>query len=257
MVSDRAASAARKTQAEGRTPTVGQSRHPDRNPVCAQDRHSLGNVASGNGLWQRHDLLATLEGMACRRGLGATPPGLARTLAGSRAARLVPRCLGCRDRAGAKKGAGTGPNPTDRGKSGTKRHLVVDARGTPLAIETTAANVHEVTQAERMVDAIPAVAGRCGRPRCRPTKLHADKAYASAAFRRQLRQRRIMPRIARRGIESKERLGRQRWVVERTFAWLNQYRRLRIRYERRQDIHDAFLRLGCALVCWKQIQRFC
>ncbi len=195
--------------------------------------------------------------MAHRGGLGTAPSRFAGAVAGGCATGLVPRRAGCRDSARAKKGAGTGPNPTDRGKSGTKRHLVVDARGTPLVIETTAANVTEITRAERLVDAIPAVAGRRGRPRRRPAKLHADKAYASRAFRRQLRQRGIQPRIARIGIEPRGRLGRHRWVVERTFAWLNQYRRLRIRYERRQDIHDAFLKLGCALICWKQIQRFC
>ena len=102
-----------------------------------------------------------------------------------------------------------------------------------------------------------ALAGRRGRPRRRPAKLHADKGYNSAAFRTYLRRRGIRPRLARKGIESKTRLGRHRWVVERTFAWLNQYRRLRIRYERRQDIHEAFLKLGCALICWKQVLRFC
>ena len=46
-------------------------------------------------------------------------------------------------------------------------------------------------------------------------------------------------------------LGRWRWVVERTFAWLNQFRRLRVRYEKRADIHEAFLSLACALICWR------
>jgi transposase len=56
-------------------------------------------------------------------------------------------------------------------------------------------------------------------------------------------------RIARKGIESSEKLGRHRWVVERTLAWLAKYRRLTIRYERRDDIHEAFLHLGCSLIC--------
>ncbi len=59
------------------------------------------------------------------------------------------------------------------------------------------------------------------------------------------------PRIARRGVETSERLGRHRWIVERTLAWLNRFRRLAIRYERRADIHQAFLSLGCALICWR------
>jgi transposase len=65
------------------------------------------------------------------------------------------------------------------------------------------------------------------------------------------------PRIARRGIESSERLGRHRWVVVGTLSWLNRYRRLKVRYERRYDIHQAFLDLGCALICWRYVHRFC
>jgi transposase len=69
-----------------------------------------------------------------------------------------------------------------------------------------------------------------------------------------LRRRGIIPRIARRGIESRERLGRDRWVVERTLSWLNRFRRPKVRYERRAEIHEAFLSLGCALVCWNLVQ---
>jgi transposase len=82
-----------------------------------------------------------------------------------------------------------------------------------------------------------------------PDKLHADKAYDIPRCRRALRQRHIKVRIARKGIESSQRLGRHRWVVERTLAWLAKHRRLTIRYERRADIHEAFLHLGCALIC--------
>ena len=64
-----------------------------------------------------------------------------------------------------------------------------------------------------------------------------------------------MPRIARRGIESSDKLGRHRWVVERTFAWLNRFRRLTIRYERLADIHLALLDLGCALICLRFLQQ--
>jgi transposase len=100
--------------------------------------------------------------------------------------------------------------------------------------------------------AIPAVLGprgKPGRPRKRPGKLHADKAYDVPRCRRYLRRRGSGCRIARKGVESGERLGRHRWVVERTLAWLARYRRLAIRYERRADIHDALLHLGCALIC--------
>ena len=73
--------------------------------------------------------------------------------------------------------------------------------------------------------------------------------------RQALTRRHIKSRIARKGVESRDRLGRHRWVVERTLAWLNRYRRLTIRYERRVDIHQAFLSLGCALICWHALQQ--
>jgi IS5 family transposase len=96
-----------------------------------------------------------------------------------------------------------------------------------------------------------------GQRRKRPQTLHADKAYDIPRCRRFLRRRGIRIRIARKGVESSERLGRHRWVVERTLAWLNQFRRLTIRYERRQDIHEAFLSLGYALICLRAVERVC
>ncbi len=117
----------------------------------------------------------------------------------------------------------------------------------------SAANVHDSRMMLETVDAIEPIKRPVGRPRKRPAKLHADKAYDSKPLREELRRRSITPRIARRGIESSERLGRHRWVVERTISWLNRYRRLRIRYERRADMHLAFLHIGCALICWNFI----
>jgi transposase len=96
-----------------------------------------------------------------------------------------------------------------------------------------------------------------GRPRTRPAKLHADTAYDLPRCRRALSRRHIMIRIARTGIASSDTLSRHRWVVERTLAWLGQFRRLTIRYERRDDIHQAFLSLGCARICFTAVQRFC
>ena len=128
--------------------------------------------------------------------------------------------------------------------------MVVDRQGIPLAVVLSAANVHDSRMCLETVDAIEPIKRPVGRPRKRPAKLHADKAYDSQPLREELRRRSITPRIARRGVESSERLGRHRWVVERTLAWLNRYRRLRIRYERRADMHLAFLHIGCALICW-------
>jgi transposase len=158
---------------------------------------------------------------------------------------------------GQKGGGATGPNPTDRGKPGTKRHIVSDRRGTPLAVVVTGANRHDSAVFEALIDAVPPIKRPSGQRRTRPAKLHADKAYDIPRCRRALSRRRIKIRIARKGVESSQRLGRHRWVVERTLAWLNQFRRLSIRYERRQDIHEAFLSLGCSLVCCNAVQRYC
>ncbi|GAA0588043.1 hypothetical protein GCM10009416_28180 [Craurococcus roseus] len=107
-------------------------------------------------------------------------------------------------------------------------------------------------------DAVPPVrGGERGRPRRRPGKPHADKGYDHRRCRRECRARGVRPRIARRGVESSQRLGRHRWVVERTLARLGRSRRLTVRYERRADIHLAFTTLGCALVCLNQVRRFC
>ncbi len=152
---------------------------------------------------------------------------------------------------GAKRGLHTGPNPTDRGKPGCKHHIAVDRQGIPLAATLSAANVHDSQMMEQTIDAIHPVAGRPGRPRHRPAKAHLDKGYDSRRCRAALRQRGIISRIARRGVESKERLGQHRWVVERTFAWLHAFRRLRIRYEQNHDHHLAMLKLACALICWR------
>ena len=124
-----------------------------------------------------------------------------------------------------------------------------------MAVLLTGAQVHDSKVFEELVDAVQPVKGPRGRPRKRPEKLHADKGYDYPRCRKFLRRRGIKPRIARRGLNSSERLGRHRWVVERTLAWLSCYRRLTIRYERRAVIHEAFLELGCALVCFNHLRR--
>lgn len=124
----------------------------------------------------------------------------------------------------------------------------------PLAAHTTAANTHDVTQLLTLVDAIPPIAGKVGRPRRRFDALVADRGYDSQAHREALWDRDIYPMIARRNTRHGSGLGVLRWVVERTISWLHQFRRLRIRYERRADIHDAFLKIGCILICHRMLQ---
>jgi transposase len=142
----------------------------------------------------------------------------------------------------------------DRRKPGSKHHLITCGAGNPLAAEATAANVNEVTRLVALIDAVPPVRGRRGRPRRRPKSVYGDRAYHSRKSRRELRSRRIKVRVARPGDPHGSGLGRKRWVVERTLSWLHQYRRLRVRYERRADIHEAFLTIGCCLICFKQLR---
>ena len=88
-------------------------------------------------------------------------------------------------------------------------------------------------------------------PRRRPAKLPADKAYDSRHTRAVLRRRHITPRLARRRVDSSERLGRHRWVAERTCAWSHRNRRSLVRYERDDAPHQAFLSLAAALLRWQ------
>ena len=154
-------------------------------------------------------------------------------------------------------GKKTGPNPTDRRKPGSKHHVITDARGIPLAVILTGANRHDVTQLLPLVEAIPPIRGQRGRPRRRPVQVQGDRAYGSEPHRRILRSLGIEPVLAQRLTAHGSSLGIHRWVVERTLAWLHQFRRLRIRYERRADIHDAFLSLACSIICFKRLNSLC
>jgi transposase len=145
----------------------------------------------------------------------------------------------------------TGPNPTDRAKRGSKRHLICDRRGVPLAVRLTGANRNDSQEALALVDAIPPLQGARGRPRRRPDSVVGDRGYDAEAIRSALRTRGSLPLLAMRRTKHGSGLGTWRWVVERTFAWLNQFRRLRVRYDKRADIDEAFL----SLVCWQSLRR--
>jgi transposase len=99
------------------------------------------------------------------------------------------------------------------------------------------------------------VRGKVGRPRRRPERVTADRGYDYESHRRQLRQRGIKPVIARRKTEHGSGVGRYRWVVERTFAWLHQFKRLHVRYDRRHETHEAFLALACCIVCFRLLTK--
>jgi transposase len=128
-----------------------------------------------------------------------------------------------------------------------------DRQGLPLNVEVSAGNTHDMKLLDKVVDGAKPLRGRIGRPRRRPWKLHADKGYDYPVCRRGLRLRGIIPRIARRGIESKARLGRHRYVIERTLEWVSRFRRLVRRYEVKAVRFEAFARLACAMVCYRRL----
>jgi transposase len=126
-----------------------------------------------------------------------------------------------------------------------------DAAGLPLHVLLSAANTHDSRLFEPLLETNPAVRGRRGypgRPRRRPDKLHADKGYDYPRCRRYLHRRGIKVRIARRGIDDKSRLGRVRWVVERTVSWLLRFKRLGLRYDRTEATMRPLLLLATSII---------
>ncbi len=122
----------------------------------------------------------------------------------------------------------------------------------------TGGHRNDVTQLVPLLDALAArpVAGKVGRPRRKPDLVLADRGHDHDTYRRILRARGIAHRIARRRTTHGSGLGRQRWVVERAFAHMHNFRRLRTRYERTAEVHLAFLTLACAILCWRRLESF-
>ena len=124
----------------------------------------------------------------------------------------------------------------------------------PLACTLTGGKRNDVTQLLPLLDAVPPLRGRVGRPLKKPGQLLAGRGYDHDLYRPRLRARGITPQIGRRGTEHGSGRGRQRWVVERSIAWLHGFRRLLVRYERRADIHEAFLTLACCMICFRRLR---
>lgn len=146
-------------------------------------------------------------------------------------------------------GDDTGPNPTDRGKLGTKHHVLTDAQGIPLAVTGTGANAADITQLLPLVDGIPDLSEEHTNRPTRPEELYADRAYDSEPHREELRHRGIEPKIPKRRTEHGSGLGIYRWVVERTNSWLHSFGKLRLRTDPDGEIHKALVALGSALIC--------
>lgn len=114
----------------------------------------------------------------------------------------------------------------------------------------TEANANDITQLLPLVQAIPPLRGKVGRPLRKPDLLQGDRGYDSQRHRVALHAQGIRTLLAKRRTPHGSGLGATRWVIERSIAWLHRFRRLAVRYERLDFVHEAFLTLGCALICW-------
>jgi transposase len=148
-------------------------------------------------------------------------------------------------------GEETGPSPVDRRKPGTKHTLLVDRNGVPLAVRTAPANRSDQVELLPIVLEFPIVAGKPGRPKEHPNELYADRGYDNDSARALLQWLGITPKIARRRTEHGSGLGKTRWVVERTIAWIKGLRRMRVRYDRLSVIRNAWTTLAACAVCFQ------
>jgi transposase len=152
-------------------------------------------------------------------------------------------------------GKKTGPNPTDRAKSGTKRSLLTDGDGVPLAVVVAGANTHDKKLVEPTLQRF---AVRRPRPKRGKRQQHfcGDKGYDFPDIRTLLRRWGYTLHIKSRGEEARElrshpRYRARRWVVERSHSWLNRFRRLLIRWEKKAANYEAFLHLACAWITFR------
>ncbi len=141
-----------------------------------------------------------------------------------------------------------GPNPTDRAKRGTKYHVAVNGCGLPVACAATAANMNDILLLERLFRTAFAVMARV-------RTAFADKAYDAEANRDLCRKSRAEPRIGKRGQPHGSGLGKRRWPVERTNAWLLENKRLGLRYDRLGFIVESLLQAACVFLVASRLTR--
>ena len=131
---------------------------------------------------------------------------------------------------------------------------MTDARGVPLVVHTTPANVHDSQPAIGLMDAMPPIPGRRGRPRGKPDVGLGDRAYGTPHNIAALRARGIYPALARIGTGHGSGLGMLRWVVESCLAWFGHYRRLKVCYEKTGEHWQAFHDLAASLICTRKLR---
>ena len=146
-----------------------------------------------------------------------------------------------------------GPNPTDRGKLGTKRHVLVDQKGVLLSVTITGANIHDIKASADTLDKIVVE-----RPVKKHTHLCLDKGYDFPEIERESIKRRYIPHIRHRGEDKKGliKIGyypTTRWVVERTNSWHNRFRKLLVRYEKKSENYLALVCLACCIIVYRRI----
>jgi transposase len=222
----------------------------DRDSLRAQDRNWVEGLADRSLRLLVQDLSTPPQGMVRVGLMAADARVVPRQIAERRTTRLVEGLGRLQPSEGPAGRTKTGPNPTDRGRSGSKHCLLTDARGAPLVIQLEAANFHDVNTLLPLVVEIPAVGGKAGRPKQKPAALMADKAFDSQPLRALLNWLGIKPSIPMRGDQQRG-LGKHRWFIERTFSWLHQFRRLRIRWERSPEYHQDLLSLAAAIICYR------
>ena len=155
------------------------------------------------------------------------------------------------------KGLKIGKNPTDRAKNGTKRHIHVDGNGIPIGITLSGANDHDITMYKECIES--SIIRRPSKKKI-VQNICLDKAYDSQEVREYLSRNYKVHIPQRENRKENKRVKRQpgrrkahRWVVERTGAWHNKFRRLKIRYEMKAENYLAFVMFASALICFRNI----
>jgi transposase len=223
----------------------------------------VATTAWNSTLAQWQHLLATIHGVDTSRRVAAVASTSAQPFGHNRCGGLEPRCRRQRQRARKKSGTHTGPNPVDRAKKGCKRHIITDSQGVPLLVHCTPANVRDDTPFIKMLDSMPSVKmpGR-RRTRQKPDTVMGDAGYGFLHIIRQVVERCIKPMLAPRKQRGRKEpvvhgsgLGKLRYVVERTIAWLADYRRIGFCYERTGAAWQAFNELACCIICANRLRR--
>ena len=152
-------------------------------------------------------------------------------------------------------GGAIGPNPTDRAKNGTKRSILTDGAGGPLAVVVAPANVHDTKLLKETLEAV--VVERPKSTRRHPQHLCLDKAYDNPTGHATVAATDYVPHIQAIGEEppkkSKRRYPARRWVVERTLAWLSKCRAILVRYDKKPENYKGLIQFACALLWYRRL----